>query len=187
MIILKSFSGKTVCRGGTSGASMGTGSCMVAAGGTDNVARGKEIKDPEDVLGKGRDKMGGVDPGVERRNTACPKSLNGSDILNISFRSPNESDRVEKSSMGIDTSGSSYSPSNINTTWGQREFSVFIVICTINSTKQRTLRIIGLAMLISLDQIYAAGGSLEGSEPVGEPKPCSSSCSYLTTRAPSPP
>lgn len=78
-------SGKLVRRGGMIRPTEITESCTVAAGGTDNRIRGKATKNPADMLGKGGDKMRGVDLGVKASNAMCARFIRGSDISDISF------------------------------------------------------------------------------------------------------
>lgn len=96
-------------------AMVSTGSCTVAVGGADNGMSGGAIRDPAGALREGRDKMGGVDLDNKGSNNAYARSIKGSDILHISSRSPNTSDKVGRSSRGMDTFGISYLPKYIET------------------------------------------------------------------------
>lgn len=85
------------------GATIGTGSCMVAVGGVNNRTRGRAISDPEDALGEGRDKIGGVKLGVKTSKAAYARSIRGSIIPDISSSSPDGNDKVGRSSWSMDT------------------------------------------------------------------------------------
>lgn len=132
---LPQVSDKLVCRGGTSGAMEKTRSCTVAAGGADYGTRGKAIRDPAEALGEGRDKTGGVHPGIETSNIACYRSIRGSDILDISSKIPDRSNKVERSRGGTDIFGISYSPRSIDAMQGQGRVSRSTVIYTMSSMR----------------------------------------------------
>lgn len=100
---------------------VGTGICTVVAGETNDRTKGRAIRDPADVLGEDSNRKGGFDLSVKTSNTACTRSIKGSDISDISSRSPDGSDRVKRSSMGTNTSRILYSPSRVETTQGEGE------------------------------------------------------------------
>lgn len=150
---------------------VGIGNCTVTAGGADDGMIDRATRDPEDTLGEGGEEIGGVEPNADASNVTCARSIKGSNVPAIFARSANRSNRLGKSSGGIDTSGISYSPSRIETTQGWGEASGSIVIYTIAFTKFGTPGIIGLVTQLLLEQIYTAGGSLEILEPMADPKP----------------
>lgn len=118
-----------------SGAMVGSWSYTVAAGGSDDGTRVRAIRDPADVLGEDREEMGGVDPSVKASNTACARSIKGSDVLDISSMCLDGSDRAGRSRRGTDTSGISYLLRSIDTKWGQERSPGSTVICTIASIR----------------------------------------------------
>lgn len=111
----------------------------------DGTSRGV-IRDPEDALGDGRDKIGGVNPGIETNNAMCARSIRELDVLDISYKSTDRSKRMGRSSRGTDTSRILYLPKSIDTIWGQRRASGSMVICTITSIRRETLGIMRLAI-----------------------------------------
>lgn len=77
---------------------VGTRSYTVAARGANNRTKGKAIKDPIDALRESGVETGEVDPGIQISNAACARSIKRFDILEISSRRPDRSNRVGNSS-----------------------------------------------------------------------------------------
>lgn len=129
---------------------------------------GGALSDLADTLEEDKKDMGGVNPSVEASNATYARSIKGSDIMDISSKSPDGIDRVERSSGGTDTSRISYLPSSTKAMRSQGGASRSMIIYTIAFMRQRTPGVTDLAIWISLDQTYVLGGLLEGSEPMGE-------------------
>lgn len=107
--------GKMAQRGGMGKTMVDIGSSTVAAEETSNWAIGGVIKDPVDALGEGKEETEGVDPGIDICKAMFARSIKGSDILDISSRSPDRSNRSGRSSGCKHTSAISNLPSIIDT------------------------------------------------------------------------
>lgn len=123
----------------------------IALGGINNGMIGGAIRDPANMLGEGREETGGVDPSIGTSKAIFPRSIKGTNILEISSKSPNGSNRAGRSSGGKDNSDISNSPSIVKTMHGQEGASRSMVIYAIASTRRGTPGIMGLAILIFLD------------------------------------
>lgn len=90
--------GKQVRRVRTSEAVVSMGSCTVAARVAKDRTRGGVIRNPENVLGDTRGKIGGIDHSVDTGNTTITRSIQGSNVPDISSRRTDRSDKVWRSS-----------------------------------------------------------------------------------------
>lgn len=103
---------------------------MIAVRGDNNGMRGEAINNQADKMEENRDTIGGVKSSIKTSRATFTRSIKGSEVPNISSRSPKGSYRVERFNGGKETSGilNSLSCVEITRGWGEASGSMFIYI-----------------------------------------------------------